>query len=249
MSTTIFYAEHAVSLLNDDTERIVEGPQWAGGWYGSTIFTSFFPINPQGKVKDEYGDGLCRAFIGAVSSGHPGGANAAFVDGSVKFIKDTIDSWPVEPSTATPLGVTRDKTGLFQLAPKRSFTSGRSLRPVLATRSSARVVSDHDGGPATDRSADAATSRAVYDRAGLPREPAVGSTRELSTGNPARGTEQVTSLVIFTPSHSPLSSAAIVARSPLQGENRGDRDVHDDRIHSGGFADGLGTTPGRSGRY
>ncbi len=62
MSNTIFYAEHAVSLLIDDTERIVEGPQWAGGWYGSTIFTSFYPINPQGKVNDEYGDGLCRAY-------------------------------------------------------------------------------------------------------------------------------------------------------------------------------------------
>ena len=104
MSNTIFYAEHAVSLLIDDTERIVEGPQWAGGWYGSTIFTSFFPINPQGKVNDEYGDGLCRAFIGAVSSKHPGGANAAFVDGSVKFIKDTIDSWAVDPGHGDAAG-------------------------------------------------------------------------------------------------------------------------------------------------
>ena len=59
-------------------------------------------------MNDEYGDGLCRAFIGAVSSMHPGGANTAFVDGSVKFIRDTIDSWAVDPSTATPLGVTRD---------------------------------------------------------------------------------------------------------------------------------------------
>ena len=27
----------------------------------STICTSFYPLNPQRKVKDEYGDGLCRA--------------------------------------------------------------------------------------------------------------------------------------------------------------------------------------------
>ena len=137
MSNTIFYAEHAVSLLIDDTERIVEGPQWAGGWYGSTIFTSFYPINPQGKVNDEYGDGLCRAFIGAVSSRHPGGANAAFVDGSVKFIKDTIDSWAVDPSTATPLGVTRDLSGLFQLAPETRF----HVWQVLTTRAGNEVVS------------------------------------------------------------------------------------------------------------
>jgi prepilin-type processing-associated H-X9-DG protein len=137
MSNTIFYAEHAVSLLIDDTERIVEGPQWAGGWYGSTIFTSFFPINPQHKVQDEYGDGLCRAFIGAVSSMHPGGANAAFVDGSVKFIPDTIDSWAVDPRTATPLGVTRDISGLFQLAPLTRF----HVWQVLTTRSGSEVVS------------------------------------------------------------------------------------------------------------
>ena len=137
MSNTVFYAEHAVSLLIDDTERIVEGPQWAGGWYGSTIFTSFFPINPQGKVNDEYGDGLCRAFIGAVSSMHPGGANTAFVDGSVKFIKDTIDTWTVDASTATPLGVTRDFSGLFQLAPETRF----HVWQVLTTRAGNEVVS------------------------------------------------------------------------------------------------------------
>jgi prepilin-type N-terminal cleavage/methylation domain-containing protein/prepilin-type processing-associated H-X9-DG protein len=137
MSNTAFYAEHAVSILIDDTERIVEGPQWAGGWYGSTIFTSFYPINPQGRVHDEYGDGLCRAFTGAASSMHPGGANIAFVDGSVKFIKDTIDSWAVAPSTATPKGVTRDYTGLFQIAPETRF----HVWQTLTTRAGNEVVS------------------------------------------------------------------------------------------------------------
>jgi prepilin-type processing-associated H-X9-DG protein/prepilin-type N-terminal cleavage/methylation domain-containing protein len=137
LSSTIFYAEHAVSLLTDDTERIAEGPQWAGGWYGSTICTSFFPINPQGKVNDEYGDGLCRAFIGAASSNHPGGANVAFVDGSVRFIKETIDSWEVDQATATPRGLTRDSLGLFQLAPETRF----HVWQVLTTRAGNEVVS------------------------------------------------------------------------------------------------------------
>jgi prepilin-type N-terminal cleavage/methylation domain-containing protein/prepilin-type processing-associated H-X9-DG protein len=137
MSNTVFYGEHDVSLLIDDTERIVEGPQWAGGWYGSTIFTSFYPINPKGKVEDEYGDGLCRAFIGAVSSEHPGGANIAFVDGSVKFISDTIDSWAIDVNRATPLGVTRDASGLFHLAPETRF----HVWQVLTTRAGNEVVS------------------------------------------------------------------------------------------------------------
>ena len=137
LSSTIFYGEHAVSLLVDDTERIAEGPQWAGGWYGSTICTSFYPINPQGKVDDAYGDGLCRAYIGAVSSMHPGGANVAFVDGSVRFIKDTIDSWAVDAITAKPLGVTRDNFGLFQLAPETWF----HVWQVLTTRAGNEVIS------------------------------------------------------------------------------------------------------------
>ncbi len=136
MSNTVFYAEHAVSLLTDDTERIVEGPIWAAGWYGSTIFTSYYPINPQGKVNDEYGDGLTQAYIGAVSSMHPGGANAAFVDGSVKFIKDSIDSWPLDRATATPLGVTRDGSGLFQLAPDTRF----HVWQVITTRAGNEIV-------------------------------------------------------------------------------------------------------------
>ncbi len=136
LSNTIFYAEHAVSILNDETERILEGPQWAAGWYGSTIFTSFFPVNPQGSIRDEYGDGLCRAFIGAASSKHPGGINVVFVDGAVKFIKDTIDSWEIDPVRAAPRGVIRDAAGLFQLSPSTGF----HVWQVLTTRAGNEVV-------------------------------------------------------------------------------------------------------------
>jgi prepilin-type N-terminal cleavage/methylation domain-containing protein/prepilin-type processing-associated H-X9-DG protein len=137
LSSTLFYGEHAVSLLTDDTERIAEGPQWAGGWYGSTILTSYYPINPQHRVNDGYGDGLCRAFIGGASSMHPGGTNAAFVDGSVRFIRDTIDSWTVDSTTATPVGLTRDTLGLFQLAPETRF----HVWQVLTTRAGNELVS------------------------------------------------------------------------------------------------------------
>jgi prepilin-type N-terminal cleavage/methylation domain-containing protein/prepilin-type processing-associated H-X9-DG protein len=125
-SNTIAHGEHAVGLLSD-YDRIVNGPVWSCGWYGDTIFTSFYPLNPQLKVQNVSGDGLTEAYIGAASSFHPNGANFAMADGSVRFIKNSIDSWPMDPQTAIPLGVTQDANGRFQLAPGTSFHVWQSI--------------------------------------------------------------------------------------------------------------------------
>jgi prepilin-type N-terminal cleavage/methylation domain-containing protein/prepilin-type processing-associated H-X9-DG protein len=135
-SNTIAHGEHTLALLTAD-DRIANGPTWACGWYGDTLFTSFYPLNPQNKVQNVYGDGLTEAFLGAASSVHPGGANFAMADGSVRFIKDTIDSWPMDSQTATPLGVIQDSNGLFQLTGGARF----HVYQALTTRKGGEVIS------------------------------------------------------------------------------------------------------------
>jgi prepilin-type processing-associated H-X9-DG protein len=61
-------------------------------------------------------DDQAGAYAEAASSFHPGGVNVAFVDGSVRFIKDTIDTWTIDPTTGWSLGVTRD-VSVWQMGP------------------------------------------------------------------------------------------------------------------------------------
>jgi prepilin-type N-terminal cleavage/methylation domain-containing protein/prepilin-type processing-associated H-X9-DG protein len=140
-SNTIAFSERAHSLL-DDTSALW-WHWWASGNYGDTLFCTLYPMNPFRRVNGLYinsGDARADAYISSASSLHPGGANFAFMDGSVRFLKEAISSWPADQNTGMPLGVTFDPNGPYKLAPSVRF----GVYQALSTRAGGEVISASD---------------------------------------------------------------------------------------------------------
>jgi prepilin-type N-terminal cleavage/methylation domain-containing protein/prepilin-type processing-associated H-X9-DG protein len=85
-SNTFMFGEHTRAIEN--TSDQVNWHWWCSGNYGDTIFTTFWPINPQKKLPYSCQGPDANAPVEAASSMHPGGANFAFMDGSIRFIKE-----------------------------------------------------------------------------------------------------------------------------------------------------------------
>jgi prepilin-type processing-associated H-X9-DG protein len=82
-----------------------KGENWS--WSYSSFYNATCPPNTRSCMyNDNYWDRICG--LSAASSYHPGGVNALFADGSVKFIKSTINyqSWYAiaTPSGGEPIG-------------------------------------------------------------------------------------------------------------------------------------------------
>jgi len=134
-SNTLLLGERAHGLLDEGSRPYWHW--WFDGYHADTLFTTLYTINPQYKFG--LPTPLARVagpYTFSASSYHPGGANFAFCDGSVRFLKDSIDSWPYDSLSGLPQGVTGDLDTPYVLAPG----TRPGLYQALSTRSGGEIV-------------------------------------------------------------------------------------------------------------
>jgi prepilin-type N-terminal cleavage/methylation domain-containing protein/prepilin-type processing-associated H-X9-DG protein len=82
-------------------------------YYSPNLYKRMTPTDVGGAVNN------ATAWFVGPSSLHPGGLHVALADGSVRFVKETIDSWPMNLLTGNPEGV-NPRGGVWQALGSRN---------------------------------------------------------------------------------------------------------------------------------
>lgn len=137
LSHTLFVAEKSTTAFRAldavDPSLFRKHGWYPSGNWGDTLMTTFTPPNMPFRVA--LAAGITHTF--AASSQHPGGFHALMGDGSARFIRDTIQTWPFDPITGRPMGATEAPGGWWENLPPPGVWQ------ALGTRSGGEVA---DGG-------------------------------------------------------------------------------------------------------
>jgi len=137
-SNTMLFSERAYGAYKEGDQGDSVDMWWNSGYWGHSHFDTTGPPNTYRKYSGVIAAGAWWLEDETASSYHPGGVNAAFVDGSVRFIKDTISSWAIDPNTGSPVGqtYTGSKMDVAQFG-----TSKPGVWQALSTRNVGEVMS------------------------------------------------------------------------------------------------------------
>ena len=111
---------------------------WNSGFVADSTVTSYYPLNCASKGVPYLGSTYER-WVMTVGSFHPGGANVGFCDGSVRFVKDTIESVAFDSMTGD--------VPAFRLDPAaKTYTCSPGIRlgvwQKLSTRNFGEALAD-----------------------------------------------------------------------------------------------------------
>ncbi|WP_422931513.1 DUF1559 domain-containing protein [Singulisphaera sp. PoT] len=138
-SNTIIFGERARGAMSSPSRDSYF--LWQSGYWYQSQFNTIVPPNAWRQLRQQVQGGWWWVMTYGASSFHPGGVNTAFSDGSVRFLKDSIASWPIDSSPtgyATPLGMNAwgGTCGENQMG-----TAKPSVYQALSTRNLGEVLS------------------------------------------------------------------------------------------------------------
>jgi prepilin-type N-terminal cleavage/methylation domain-containing protein/prepilin-type processing-associated H-X9-DG protein len=140
-SNTMMFGEHLHGIF--DQAGQAQYHAWNSGFWTDTMVDAYYPINASHKMLRLSDTNGGRDYIAmSLESLHPGGANVACCDGSVHFLKESIDCWPIDPATKVALGVPYNSDGTGRIFVNPGAKVG--VLQKLATRNFGDVVSADD---------------------------------------------------------------------------------------------------------